>query len=195
MIDEVAAHEDKVFENIDYTEKRLRNREFLNCRFVGCLFYKSDLSGNSFEACIFENCNLSMATIVGVGLRDITFKGCKIMGVDFTKCNTLMFSFQFENCVLDYSTFFGTKIKKTSFLSCSLKEVDFTNANLTASVFSESNLFGSIFDHSNLEKTDFRGAVNFSIEPENNRMSRAKFSPFQLEGLLHKYRLDIEGVD
>jgi len=53
-----------------------------------------------------------MVKIDGVGFRDISFKDCKVMGVDFTRCNRLMFSFYFEKCILDYSTFYGTKLKK-----------------------------------------------------------------------------------
>ncbi|WP_341461499.1 pentapeptide repeat-containing protein [Zhouia spongiae] len=47
-------HENKEFKNINYSGKTLRNREFFHCNFVRCNFTKSDLRGNIFEDCIFQ---------------------------------------------------------------------------------------------------------------------------------------------
>lgn len=192
MENDITTHEEKEFKNIDYTEKSLRNREFSKCKFVACIFTKSDLGSNSFEDCIFENCNFSMTIIEDAGFRNVTFNGCKILGVDFTKCRKFMFSFEFENCSLDYCTFFGTKLKKTKFIKCSLKEVDFSGTDLSAAVFTNSDLLGAKFSNTILEKADFRSATNFSIDPEFNKLKKAKFNPLQLEGLLYKYHLDID---
>ena len=46
-----------------------------------------------------------------------------------------------------------------------------------------------------LEKADFRTAFNYSIDPENNRMKKAKFSPPEVVGLLNKYDIEIDGRD
>ena len=192
MADNIVFHEFKEFENVDYSGKSLRDREFLKCKFVGCNFTESDLRGNSFEECTFEDCNFSMTIVEGAGFRDIHFIGCKILGIDFTRCNRFMFTFKFDNCIMDYCTFFGTKLDKTHFNKCSLKEVDFTEANLSSSTFTDSDLTGALFSNTNLEKANFRGAINFVIDPEFNKMKKAKFSSFQLEGLLYKYGLDVE---
>jgi uncharacterized protein YjbI with pentapeptide repeats len=184
-------HEDKQFVNINYSEKKLRDREFVKCRFVCCDFNKSDLMGNSFEDCHFERCNFTMAILDGTGFRNVTFDGCKLMGLDFTRCNKFMFSFSFMDCILDYSTFFGTKLKKTSFKKCTLKEVDFSEADLSAGVFENCDLHGTRFSSTVLEKTDFRTAANFAIDPDNNKIKKAKFAETNLAGLLVKYDLDI----
>lgn len=189
---DITIHEKKEFKNIDYSEKSLRNREFIQCKFDVCIFTKSDLRNNSFEDCIFENCNFSMTIIDDAGFRNVTFIGCKIQGVDFTRCSKFMFSFRFENCSLDYCTFYGTKLKKTNFINCSLKEVDFSNTDLSEAIFTNSDFSGAIFSNTLLEKADFRSATNFSIDPEFNKVKKAKFNAFQLEGLLHKYQLDID---
>ena len=47
-------HEDKKFENIDYSEKTLLNCEFTNCEFINCNLTKSDLSYNNFMDCRFK---------------------------------------------------------------------------------------------------------------------------------------------
>jgi uncharacterized protein YjbI with pentapeptide repeats len=192
MSTEPVIHEHKVFSHIDYTEKKLRHREFYKCKFEGCVFVKSDLRTNSFEDCTFESCNFTMTNIEGAGFRNAIFKNCKLLGLDFTACNTFMFSFKFEECLMDYCIFYGSKLKKTPFIQCSLKEVDFTEADLSSASFSKSDLSGAKFSNTVLEKTDFRGATNFSIEPEFNKMKKAKFSSYQLEGLLYKYQLDID---
>lgn len=113
------------------------------------------------------------------------------MGLDFTRCNKFMFSFSFSDCILDYSTFFGTKLKKTSFKNCNLKDVDFSQVDLSAAVFENCDLHGACFSNSILEKTDFRTATNFAIDPEGNKIKKAKFSESNLAGLLVKYDLDI----
>ncbi len=191
MPNKIKLHENKLFKKIDYTEKSLRDREFYKCIFEGCIFFKSDLMGNSFEDCTFENCNFSMTKVQGAGFRNTIFKGCKILGVDFSECNKFAFSFSFYGCNIDYSTFFGTKLMKTKFDKCSLKDTDFSEVNLSSSVFSDCDLTGTIFSNTILDKVDFRTANNYSIDPEFNKLKKAKFSSFNLEGLLYKHQLDI----
>lgn len=185
-------HESKIFKDVDFVEKTLRNRAFHKCKFISCNFTKSDLRTNTFEDCIFERCNFSMAEVEGVGFQNAKFVGCKILGVNFSRSNRFAFSFYFEECTLDYSVFVGTKLQKTKFINCSLREVDFAQTDLTSSLFTGSDLLGTLFSGTILEKADFRTAKNFSIDPEHNRLKKAKFSSFHLENLLHKYQLDIE---
>ncbi|WP_027127291.1 pentapeptide repeat-containing protein [Gelidibacter mesophilus] len=191
MTNEIITHENKEFKNVDYSGKTLRNREFFKCKFISCIFVKSDLRGNSFEECTFQDCNFSMTEIEGTGFRNASFIGSKILGIDFTRCNNFAFSFRFENCIMDYCTFFGTKLKNTHFVKCSLKEADFTESDLSSAVFNDTDLTGTRFLNTILEKAEFRNAKNFAIDPEFNKLKKAKFSAFQLEGLLYKYQLII----
>src|SRR5215217_9421890 len=101
---DIVTHQNKAFSNVNYAEKKLINREFVKCTFTNCDFSKSDLSDNDFTDCKFEQCNFSLALLDGTGLNNITFTDCKLLGVDFTKCNKFMFSFVFNRCSLDYST-------------------------------------------------------------------------------------------
>lgn len=115
-----------------------------------------------------------------------------MLGIDFTQCNRLMFAFSFYGCTLDYSTFLGTRLRKTPFWECSLKEVDFSEADLTAADFRNADLSGARFSNTVLEKADFRTALNFGIDPDFNKLKKARFSAMNLSGLLYKYNLDIE---
>jgi hypothetical protein len=44
----------------------------------------------------------------------------------------------------------------------------------------------------NLKKADLRTAYNYHIDPESNKLKKAKFSLQGLPGLLDKYGIDIE---
>ena len=73
-----------------------------------------------------------------------------------------------------------------------MKEVDFTESDLTEALFDGCDLNGAIFQRTNLEKANLETASNFNIDPENNRIKKAKFSADGLYGLLHKYDIDIK---
>lgn len=193
MAEETIYHSEREFKNIDYSEKELRNREFLKCEFHNCNFYKSDLKTNDFEDCSFYNCDLTMANLTGVGFRNIVFKDCKLIGIDFSIMSKYMFSFKgFENCFLDYSTFYGRKLKKTVFEKCSFKEADFSEADFSECKFPKCDFTGAIFENTNLQKSDFTTASNILVDPEYNKVHKAKFSIFQLDGLLLKYNLVVD---
>ena len=90
------------------------------------------------------------------------------------------------------SSFFKLKIKKTKFKDSTLHEVDFTETDLTEAVFDNCDLKRATFEHTNLEKADFRNAFNYSIDLEQNRIKKAKFSKTGIVGLLGKYDIVIE---
>ena len=78
------------------------------------------------------------------------------------------------------------------FNDCLLKEVDFSETSLMSAVFKNCDLSGTIFNRTFLENADFRTANNFSIDPENNSIRKAKFSIMGSIGLLNKYDIKIE---
>lgn len=189
--DDLVVHTGRTFSNINYEDQILENREFIKCDFVSCNFSRSDLSGNDFMDCNFNDCNLSLTIVIDTGFKNTTFTRCKILGVDFSKCNKFLYSFTFIESYLDYSTFYGTKLRKTILKHCSLKESDFEATDLTMSVFENCDLEGTKFVRSVLEKADFRTAKNTGIDPDLNNLKQAKFSHDNLSGLLLKHRLDI----
>jgi uncharacterized protein YjbI with pentapeptide repeats len=58
-------------------------------------------------------------------------------------------------------------------------------------VFDNCDFRGAIFDHTNIEKADLRTSYNYSIDPEINRIKKAKFSILGVSGLLNKYDIEI----
>ena len=115
-----------------------------------------------------------------------------MLGLYFDSCNKFGLSFSFENCILNHSTFYRTKIKKTTFKNTQLRETDFTECDLTESLFDNCDLTSATFDHTIIEKADFRTSYNYTIDPEINRIKKAKFSISGISGLLEKYDIIID---
>ena len=93
---------------------------------------------------------------------------------------------------MNLSSFYTLQLKKTVFKNCSLIEVDFSEANLTESVFDHCDLTNALFDNSVLEKADLRTAYNYSINPERNKIRKAKFSLPEVLGLLGGFDIVID---
>ena len=184
--------QDKTFEKINFNEVSPEPAEYENCIFFNCDFSYVDLSGINFAECKFKQCNLSLAKLNKTTFRDVLFTDCNMLGLRLDDCNQVNLCFGFENCKLDHSSFFKTKIKKTMFKNCQLLEADFTESDLTSSAFDNCDLDRAIFDNSILEKADFRTACNYSIDPEANRVKKARFSFPGVLGLLSKYNIEIE---
>jgi fluoroquinolone resistance protein len=184
--------QEKTFDGTDFTQNPLTKGEYEYCAFSNCNFADSDLSEFKFIDCTFNGCNLSLAKLNKTVFRDIKFKDCKMLGLRFDTCHEFGLSFSFDACQLNHSSFYKVKIKKTIFKNSQLGESDFAETDLTSAVFDNCNLAQAIFDQTTLEKADFRTSYNYSIDPEINRIKKAKFSIWGVSGLLDKYDIDIE---
>lgn len=184
--------EDKDFKGEDFSQRAPGTGEYENCTFTACSFLHADLSGVIFSGCRFEDCDLSLATLKNTALREIRFKNCKLLGLRFDDCNNFSLALDFETCTLNLSSFYQVKLKNTRFKDCKLVEVDFVETDLSNAVFSECDLSGATFERTLLEGADFRTAFHFSIDPEINRIGKARFSTQNIAGLLHKYNIAIE---
>lgn len=78
-----------------------------------------------------------------------------------------------------------------AFIKCSMVEADFTDANLIKGNFEGCDLSRATFSNTNLQSADFRTAINYSIDPETNKISKAKFSIVGVLGLLDKYDIKV----
>jgi fluoroquinolone resistance protein len=183
--------EEKQFEQIDFTTTALPVGDYENCSFTNCHFSNGNLSSINFTDCSFNSCNLSMAILAKTAFRDCNFKDSKLLGLHFEHCNEFGLSVAFDNCLLNLSSFYQRKLKQTMFKNSSLQEVDFTSSDLSGSTFDNCDLSGATFENCMLENADFRTAYNYAIDPEINRLKKAKFSIAELPGLLNKYSIDV----
>jgi uncharacterized protein YjbI with pentapeptide repeats len=184
--------DDKEFTGINFFLEGINIKEYENCIFENCIFSKTDLTDINFIECEFKNCDFSLAKVTNTAFIDVEFKGSKLLGVHFEDCNKFVISADFEGCKLNLSSFYKLNLRNIKFKDSNLQEVDFTGANLTGILFDNCNLLRAIFVSSILEKADFRTAYNYSINPESNRLSKAKFSMSGILGLLDKYNIEVE---
>lgn len=182
----------KTFENIDFTTKSLEKADYEACCFNNCSFLNADLSNIRFTDCKFTGCDLSTAKLVKTAFQNIKFKDCKLLGLHFDHCSDFLFEVDFENCTLNLSSFYQRKLKKTRFKICALQEADFAEADLSQAVFDNCDLTKAVFENTVLEKADFRTSFNYSINPEMNKIKKARFSLPGVIGLLDKYDIEID---
>lgn len=183
---------ERIFDKEQFTLQPLPTGEYEHCTFNGCDFSNTDWSSMVFTACTFSGCNLSMVKLTGTAFREVLFTGCKMLGLHFEACNPFGLSFRFEHCSLNHASFYQVKMTKTIFRTVQLQEVDFTDSDISSSLLDGCDLSGANFDHTNLEKADLRTAYNYSINPETNRIKKAKFSLPAVTGLLDKYGIIID---
>ena len=183
--------EHKTYKNVNFGDRGFIKGTYENCTFTNCVFPGSDLSNFIFSDCDFLGCDASLAKIGKTAFRADRFRECKLLGMHFEQCNPFLFSADFEKCILNLSSFYKLSLKKIRFKDCSLHEVDFTESDLSSSLFDNCDLTKAIFQRTTLFKADFRTSYNYSINPETNRIKKAKFSIAGVAGLLDKYDIEI----
>ena len=168
--------------------------EYENCIFKNCHLAEQKLKDYKFIDCTFLSCNLSLADIGKTIFNNAKFQDCKMLGLRFDTCNKFGLALTFDSCILNHSSFYNTKLKKTIFKNSQLQEIDFTEADLSEAIFESCDLLDTNFDHTILEKADFSTAYNYTLDPEVNRIKKAKFSIHGIAGLLAKYDIQIENI-
>ena len=186
--------EQELYTKEDYAEKPLRVGEYDHCTFRDCNFAGSDISGCLFIDCSFRGCNLSNLKVTNASFQETRFQECKMLGFRFDECEQLGMTVRFDNCQLDHSSFYQVKLNHTVFKETSLQGVDFTEADLRNTILDRCDLLDASFDHSNLERANLSTALNYSIDPENNRVQGARFSLPAVVGLLDRYKIVIEEI-
>lgn len=180
------------FRDIDFKSKKQIGEEYENCVFMNCNFAKTDCSEIKFIDCEFDSCDFSAAKILNTSFQNTQFRACKLLGLHFEDCNSFLLSMNFVGCQINFSSFYKLSLKQSIFKDCTLQEVDFSESDLRGSVFDNCDLGRAIFENTILEKADFITSFNFSIDPELNRITKAKFSLQGLAGLLDKYDIEVE---
>lgn len=184
-------YDSESFVQIDFTKQRIALNTYDTCTFERCDFSKSDLAEVRFLDCRFIGCNFTLCSVGNTVFGNAVFQECKMTGINFEKANTALFSASFIQCDLSSSLFTKIKLRKTQFDNCILKSVDFTGCDLTDAKLPASDLAGAHFENTILEKADLRTAFNYSIDPDINRIRKARFSQSGLHGLLEKYGIEV----
>jgi len=184
--------ENQAIESENFAKKTLQSQVFISCSFDRCDFSESLLRNTQFCSCVFINCNLSLPKLDGCRFQDVRFVDCKIVGAEFFKCEKTFFFPKFERCLLHYCNFSDLNMKKISFNGSRLRECIFTNTNLDSADFTDVDLSGTVFHSCNLSTADFTSAVRYDIDPQKNKIKKAKFSLPEVIGLLRGFDIKIE---
>lgn len=180
-----------VFDQVSGAPEAWSHQEFEQCTFRKLDLANIDLTSANFVNCRFDGCTLTRAILKDTKLYDVNFYNCTLLYVDFGYCNPFGFHVNFQECQLDNAVFANRKLKKAQFVECSLKEVHFLNCELTGTLFKECNLESARFEGNDLRQSDFSSSFNLTLNPDDNKLKKAKFSLYNLPGLLSKYDLVI----
>ena len=91
---------------------------------------------------------------------------------------------KFSHCNLGYANFSQLDNKGMEFRDCDMQESGFDLAKIKSSKFSNCNLERATFGGTDLTDCDFTTAYNFTINPNNCKLNKTKFSRNDLSGLV-----------
>ncbi len=185
------------FETQEFTQKNFslhifEGDSYVDCTFKGCQFNEADLGGAAFSNCRFENCNLSLVKVAACRFHQITFLETKFVGVQFYTCEKKFFTLNAIGCILDNCNFSDLKMKRARFDRSKIKECYYLRSDLTEASFAEADLAGTIFHECNLARADFRGAINYNVDPKANQIKKAKFTMPEAMALLSHFDIVLE---
>ena len=191
MKEQEVEHECKLIEKIQFQEKTVTGRKFIDCTFKNCQLNSLGFVDCTFIDCIFENCDLSLLKVKGSFFNRIQITGCKAIGIHWFDTGS-PFAINFTDSNISYSSFFAKNLKKAKIKNCMAKEVDFSEANLTDADFTGTDLENSRFSNCDLSHVNFKEARNYNIDLQYNKVHKTKFSMPEALSLLDSFDIIIE---
>lgn len=173
------------------SDSSLKNIEFYNCSFKNCDFSNSSFFECRFEECNFIESNLSLLKIPSSQFIDCNFNNSKMLAIDWTQAENILEPV-FNNCNLEGSVFFGLKLKNLTMMNCKSSECNFEEACLPQSKFNNTNFLNARFNKTDLSFCDFTEAINYNINPNFNKIKKAKFSLPEILTLLQCFDILIK---
>ncbi|GAB4273416.1 MAG: pentapeptide repeat-containing protein [Opitutales bacterium] len=183
---------DVSFKAEDASRKAFSHQRFEACTFQHCQLAEAEFLNCAFVDCRFEHCDLSNAKVDGCRFNQVAFVDCKLIGISWFDIDKTLFAPSFERCQLDYSSFHGLPLKKVHILDCHAHEVSFHEADLSQADLSGTDFKRSTFLATDLRKADLRGAKDYSIDPQANKVQGARFSFPDVVGLLGAFGIKVE---
>lgn len=165
--------EDEVFEGLTLEHADLSDREFDRCTFRNSKLGHTRWLRSRLDECVLEGCDLVRADVKMLALRGVTFKSCRLMGVDFADIAKFP-DVSFHECNLHYASFASIALRKAVFDKCSFTEANFFEADLTEAKLDDCQFTGARFEACDLRKARFLRAQDLFIDPAKNRVAGAK---------------------
>jgi fluoroquinolone resistance protein len=171
-LDELVAGEafaDATFVGLDLGGFDFADKDFHRCRFRQVNLQESRWAGARLEDCVFEDCDLTRMLPGGVRAHGVSFKGCKLMGVEWNKA-TASLQLGFDGCNLRYASFVDLNLRATAFVRCVATEANFIDVDLSGADFTGSDLGGTTFRGATLARADLSTATGVFLDPAKNRV-------------------------
>ena len=186
MIANISKHsEEQTFKSYNFSNLDLTEYSFSDCTFENCDFTETILDGARLWECIFKRCNLSLASFKKSQLVDVNFEESKLTGIDFSRCDTsLLFSISASKSFFQYCNFSTLPMKRAVLEECKIHQSRFIDASLRKASFIRTDFSGTVFHNNDLTESNFEHAINYAINPCENKISKAKFSFPECIGLL-----------
>lgn len=187
------------FKDIQLNEYEICSKCFDECNFDNCDFTNCIFESCTFRNCSFLNCNLSLIKVARSRFDNITFKKCKMIGINWTtaiwrKSSTKknpIFTLSFDECVLNFSIFIGLNMTEVKIIKCDAREVYFEDAILEKANFKDTDFTDAVFSGTNLKNADFSEAKNYTINVCFNTVTGAKFSLPEAMSLIYALEIDL----
>lgn len=116
----------------------------------------------------------------------------KLVGTKMNARGLLSTNLKFTACKMDFISLSAGQIKGAAFEACSLRDAHFSESDLYGATFKTCDLNRTLFFRTNLERVDFRTSFNIGMDPDQNRLKKARFSIRSLPGLLQKNGIEID---
>ncbi len=157
-----AEYDNCSFINCDFSNSYLSTISFLECEFIDCNlslaktkeatfntvhFNNCKLVGFPFQDCndflfsvAFTECQLNLATFIGMQLSRTVFKDCKLHHTDFSEAN--LNGSKFLNCDLKHTIFDQTNLERVDFKTAFNFQINPETNTIKQAIFSKTNVLG-----------------------------------------------------
>jgi fluoroquinolone resistance protein len=172
----------------------LAGKRFTRCWFERATLTGADLRNTVLDDVTFHECDLSSAKLAGASLSEVVFRGCKLLGVDWSSVTRSLIGqpLVFEGCQLDFGIFQGMNLRASTFRDCSAREVELSGADLGEATFHGCDLDRARFAATRLVEADLTGARNYELDPRENDVRGLKVDLPEGAALLRAFGVVVE---
>jgi fluoroquinolone resistance protein len=172
----------------------LAGKRLTRCWFERATLTGADLRRTMLDDVTFYECDLSSVKLAGASLAEVVFRGCKLLGVDWSNVTRSLIGqpLVFERCQLDFGIFQGMNLRASTFRDCSAREVELTGADLGEATFHGCDLDRARFAATRLVDADLTGARNYELDPRENDVRGLKVDLPEGAALLRSFGVVVE---
>jgi uncharacterized protein YjbI with pentapeptide repeats len=169
-------------DTVHFAATRIMDADARGTRFLDCAFTGGVLEGGSLRGSRFLNVWADELRVVGTDLADTEWRDAALLGSVIAATplsGARLRRVTFRGCKLDGVNFRGAGLTDVVFENCLLREADFAGASLTRTSFPGSQLTSTVLAGAALDRADLRGAT-LDITIEAGSLRGAIIAPSQL---------------